>query len=227
MPCRGLQSFAQGEPVDAGRDSCPCPGIVQPRHPIADHGHSPASDVPADFHHARIVTYKSQRRKPLDRIDWRWQVIMILNVLTRGVRRRRMEAVSARRARNNTRYRVLLSRVLPVAIQEEAEYRRMMAAAQRLLEKGERLTPEEGRLLKLLAVLLEDYEQRHRTLPRTPPHEMIKYLLEEKGFKASALWPVIGAKGRVSEMLSGKRPVSKAQAGKLAQFFGARVELFL
>jgi antitoxin component HigA of HigAB toxin-antitoxin module len=38
---------------------------------------------------------------------------------------------------------------------------------------------------------------------------------------------VIGSKGRVSEILSGKRAVSKGQAKKLAEFFCVRADLFL
>ena len=58
------------------------------------------------------------------------------------------------------KYRVLLRRIMPVAIQSDAEHRRMLLAADNLLEKGDALTIEEGRMLKLLAVLIEDYERR-------------------------------------------------------------------
>lgn len=53
------------------------------------------------------------------------------------------------------------------------------------------------------------------------------YLLERRGLSAKDLWPVIGSKGRVSEILSGKREISKEQARMLAEFFGVRMVLFL
>jgi HTH-type transcriptional regulator/antitoxin HigA len=56
---------------------------------------------------------------------------------------------------------------------------------------------------------------------------MAAFLLEQRGLKPSALWPVIGSKGRVSEILSGKRAISKDQAKKLAAFFHVGVELFI
>jgi HTH-type transcriptional regulator/antitoxin HigA len=56
---------------------------------------------------------------------------------------------------------------------------------------------------------------------------MVKYLLEEKGLKPKHLWGVIGSKGRVSEILSGKRSPSKTQARKLADFFDVSVDLFM
>jgi antitoxin component HigA of HigAB toxin-antitoxin module len=38
---------------------------------------------------------------------------------------------------------------------------------------------------------------------------------------------VIGSRGRVSEIVAGKRPVSKEQAKKLAEFFHVGVDLFI
>jgi HTH-type transcriptional regulator/antitoxin HigA len=56
---------------------------------------------------------------------------------------------------------------------------------------------------------------------------MVKYLLEEKNLRPKDLWPVLGSKSRVSEILSGKRAVSKEQARKLARFFHVSAELFI
>lgn len=130
-------------------------------------------------------------------------------------------------ALNPTKYRLLLRQTAPVAIETKEEYARMLAAAEHLVDKGERLSKEEGRLLKLLAILIEDYEQRNYPLEKTPPNEMLKYLLEERNLKASALWSVLGSKGRVSEILSGTRAVSKSQAKRLAEFFHVSADLFI
>jgi HTH-type transcriptional regulator / antitoxin HigA len=56
---------------------------------------------------------------------------------------------------------------------------------------------------------------------------MVKYLLEQKGLKPRDLWPVVGSKSRVSEILAGKRAISKQQAKNLAAFFHVPVELFI
>jgi HTH-type transcriptional regulator/antitoxin HigA len=135
--------------------------------------------------------------------------------------------MSASRALNFTRYRLLLGRTMPVAIQTPEEHERMLAAAERLMDKGNALSEEEGRLLKLLAALIEDYEQKRYPLEKTPAHGMVKYLLEEKNLRPKDLWPVLGSKSRVSEILSGKRAVSKEQARKLARFFHVSAELFI
>jgi HTH-type transcriptional regulator/antitoxin HigA len=126
------------------------------------------------------------------------------------------------------RYRLLLGRTLPVVIETQEEYERMLGAVEELMDKDDaEITAEEGRLLKLLAMLVEDYEDRHYALPKSSPHKMLKYLLEETGLKPRDLWPVIGSKSRVSEILSGRRSISKEQAKKLAAFFRTPIELFL
>jgi hypothetical protein len=45
---------------------------------------------------------------------------------------------------------------------------------------------------------------------------MVEFLLEQRNLRPSDLWPVIGSKSRVSEILAGKRSISKEQAKKLA-----------
>jgi HTH-type transcriptional regulator/antitoxin HigA len=125
------------------------------------------------------------------------------------------------------KYRVLLDRTLPAVIKTEAEYRRTMQAFNVLVEKDEAaMTEEEGRMLELLAILLEDYEGREHQLPKARPHKMLAHLLEDKGLKPSALWAVL-PKSRVSEILAGKRGISKDQAKKLSEFLAVPVELFL
>jgi HTH-type transcriptional regulator/antitoxin HigA len=56
---------------------------------------------------------------------------------------------------------------------------------------------------------------------------MLKHLLEEHELKPRDLWPVIGSKSRVSEILAGKRSISKDHAKKLAAFFRVPVDLFV
>jgi HTH-type transcriptional regulator/antitoxin HigA len=58
-------------------------------------------------------------------------------------------------------------------------------------------------------------------------HDLVAFLMEQRGLKPSALYPVLGTKSRVSEVLSGKRGISKEQAKKLAAFFHVGVELFI
>jgi HTH-type transcriptional regulator/antitoxin HigA len=88
------------------------------------------------------------------------------------------------------------------------------------------ITAEEGRLLEMLAMLIEEYEGRRHPLPQTEPHKMLGYFLTERCMKPSDLWEIL-PKSRISEILSGKRGISKAQAKLLAARFRVPVELFL
>ena len=115
-----------------------------------------------------------------------------------------------------------------MVIETDAEYQRMLARLEQLMDKDDAsISPEEGRLLKLLAVLLEEYEDRNIPLPAVKPDRMLRCLLAERGLRKSDLWPVLGSKGRVSEIIAGSRSISKSQAKKLAAFFRVPVELFI
>jgi len=109
-----------------------------------------------------------------------------------------------------------------------AENDRMLEIVEGLLEKGENNLPaEEDALLELLLDLVHDFEGKHYPLSPSPPQRMVAFLLEQRGLTPGALWPVLGSKSRVSEILSGKREISKDQARKLAAFFHVGVQLFI
>ena len=124
-------------------------------------------------------------------------------------------------------YRKLLDETLPVVIRTAAEHHRLLATAGVLMEKPEdEISEEEGRLLELLGILIEEYENRAHPVPKAEPHKMLAYLLEAKNMKPSDLWNVL-PKSRVSEILNGKRSISKAQAKQLAGLLRVPVDLFL
>jgi HTH-type transcriptional regulator/antitoxin HigA len=126
------------------------------------------------------------------------------------------------------RYGRLLARALPKVIKTEGENERTLAVIESLMEKGERnMTPEEDALLELLTNLVHDFEEKAYPVPKSSPDEMVAFLLEQRGLTPKDLWPVVGSKSRVSEILAGKRPITKEQAKKLAEFFHVGVELFI
>jgi HTH-type transcriptional regulator/antitoxin HigA len=114
-----------------------------------------------------------------------------------------------------------------VSIRTPAEYHRLLRAAAALMEKpDEAISEEEGRLLEWLSILIDEYETRAHPLPKAEPHKMLAYLLDEKALKPSDLWTIL-PKSRVSEILNGKRGISKAQARQLAQLLRVPADLFL
>src|SRR5215813_2031820 len=107
------------------------------------------------------------------------------------------------------RYRRLLSRAMPVIIETEDENLRMLVVVEKLMKKGENLSAEEEKLLKLLARLIEDFEQKHYEPQEAEPLEVLHHLMEARGVKPNQLWQVFGSKGIASEVLNGKRAISK------------------
>jgi HTH-type transcriptional regulator / antitoxin HigA len=127
------------------------------------------------------------------------------------------------------RYARLLAKAVPQVITTKAEHERALNLAESLLERGERnLSREEDALLDLLTQLIRDYEATvYPPHERSKPHEMLTFLLEQRGLRPSALWPVLQSKSHLSEILAGKRGISKTQAKRLAAFFGVSAALFL
>ncbi len=81
--------------------------------------------------------------------------------------------------------------------------------------------------LDLLIVLVKDYDDKHYKLPELDALEVIKYKMQEMGIKAKDLEPIIGSKGHVSAILSGKREITLKMAQKLKNYFSIPAEVFL
>ncbi|HEY9768611.1 MAG TPA: transcriptional regulator [Coleofasciculaceae cyanobacterium] len=85
---------------------------------------------------------------------------------------------------------------------------------------------EEDAILKLLVTLIEKFENENYPLGEGTPHSMLLHLMESNEIKEN-LVGVIGSRGVVSEVVNGKRSISKAQAKALAEFFAVDVGLFI
>jgi HTH-type transcriptional regulator/antitoxin HigA len=81
--------------------------------------------------------------------------------------------------------------------------------------------------LDLLIVLVKDYDEKLYQLPELDALEVIKYKMKEMGMKAKDLEPIIGSKGHVSAILSGKREITLKMAQKLKDYFKIPAEVFL
>jgi HTH-type transcriptional regulator/antitoxin HigA len=134
-----------------------------------------------------------------------------------------------KRARNLDpgRYRRLVAKVSPAIIETEEENERVLAIIQGLMSKGEKRSAEEDAILNLLVHLVEQFEERAYPVGAASPAEMIAFLLEQRSLKPAALAEILGSRGRVSEILSAKRSVSKEQAKRLGEFFHISAAAFL
>ena len=116
---------------------------------------------------------------------------------------------------------------MPVVIETEEENARMLTIVEKLMHKGENLSAEEEKLLKLLARLIEDFEERYYRARNATPLEVLQHLMQERGVKQSQLWELFGSKGIASEVLNGKRGISKTHARALADYFHVPADLFV
>lgn len=87
-------------------------------------------------------------------------------------------------------------------------------------------TPESDELA-LLLVLVKDYEDKHIQIPGVDPIEVIKLKMAERGMKAKDLESIIGSKGHVSSILSGRREIILKMAQRLKDYFQLPAEIFL
>jgi HTH-type transcriptional regulator/antitoxin HigA len=144
-----------------------------------------------------------------------------------------MQNIAVKTARNGRshatakpQYARLLAGFSPVAIESGAEHARALRAAAALMNKETR-SPAETSLLKLLAVLIEDYEQKRYAMGDASPLDALKELMREREMQAKDLWPVFGSKGITSEVLNGKRGISKEMARKLGEVFHTSPAVFI
>jgi HTH-type transcriptional regulator/antitoxin HigA len=127
------------------------------------------------------------------------------------------------------RYGDLLVKVDPGPIETEEENEKALAVIDRLMSKDEnKLSPEESRLLGLMAVLVEDFEARAYPMNLTSnPAVTLRELMREHELRQTDLVDVFGSQGTVSQVLNGKREISKSQARKLSLRFRLPVDLFI
>lgn len=126
-------------------------------------------------------------------------------------------------------YGTLLADVLPGIIDSEKEYERLEMIFNDFISKGEdNLSPEQNRLFALLANLLEDYEKRTLPeLPETSAIDTLRFLMTENNLKQKDIADIFGSQGIASEVLNGKRAISKTAARRLSERFNVSAELFI
>ena len=128
---------------------------------------------------------------------------------------------------NPQKYGKLLSKTLPTIIKTEAENDRAFLIVEELLAKGDKLSSEEIALLELLGKLIADFEAEFYQPREISAREVLVEMMNARGLKQKDLTEVLGSKSRVSEVVSGKREISKTQARALADFFKVSAELFI
>ena len=127
-----------------------------------------------------------------------------------------------------TPYGDLLKAYEPSVIRTEAENRHALKILADILAKGEEnLSDNERRFVQLVSTLISDFERNaYRTADATPA-DILRELMRAHGMKPRDLLPVFGSKGIISEVLRGKRGISKERAKTLADMLCVSADLFI
>lgn len=110
-------------------------------------------------------------------------------------------------------------------IRSERDHAAALARIELLMD-AEPGTPE-AEELELLADLVEHYESKHFAFPKPTPLEAIRFRMEQAELSPRDLIPVFGSRAKVSEVLSGKRPLTIATARALHEHFGIPADVLL
>jgi HTH-type transcriptional regulator/antitoxin HigA len=128
---------------------------------------------------------------------------------------------------NSTAYIDLLSKTIPSIIETESEYQRLLIITESLHFNKNR-TLEEKKIYKLLVTLIEIYESQQYSIPASTPQEILQHIMDSSGLRQTDIAEIIGASsGVVSQIVNGKRAISKAQAKALGQQFKVSPSLFI
>jgi len=125
-------------------------------------------------------------------------------------------------------YQDLLVETVPEVIETDDQYHAVLSRFGDLVGKAKKRTPEETKLMRLLGLLIQDYDRRHALPPdNSTPAERLVYVLEVSQRTSADLICVFGQKSHVSEALKGKRSISADQARKLGKMFHLNPGYFL
>lgn len=127
---------------------------------------------------------------------------------------------------NSNTYRNFLFETAPKVIKSDAEYDQTLALVERLTFKKDRL-PEERALYLLLVTLIEAYKTEKYPMELSTPVEILQHLMESSGTRQADLVGIIGSSGVISEVVNGKRAISKTQAKALGDYFNLSPSLFI
>ena len=131
-------------------------------------------------------------------------------------------------------YAQLLAATQPKVIETEEENEFYLAEVTKLMQLGEGISPAQEQLIRLLVSLIENFEDRHYQLKSATPLEILTELVRDcqrqtkgqRGLKQKDLLPVFGSQGIASEVLNGKRGISKSHAKALGDFFKVSPSVF-
>mgnify|MGYP001029453420 CR=1 FL=1 len=110
-------------------------------------------------------------------------------------------------------------------VQSEADYAFALSEIDRLMDA--RLGSPDGVMLDALVTLVEAWERRHAPIDPPDPIAAIEFRMDQMGLARKDLEPIIGSRGRVSEILSGRRSLTLSMIRRLHGSLGIPAEVLI
>jgi HTH-type transcriptional regulator/antitoxin HigA len=122
-------------------------------------------------------------------------------------------------------YAALLSETRPEVVRDEKQSQAYVRLLEKLTSKKS-VTRAEEKLIELLAVLIEDFEAKHYSVPDATPIAIIRHLMEAHGLRQKDLVSIFGTESIASEVLHGKWELTKEHIKRLSARFGVSPAVF-
>ena len=122
-------------------------------------------------------------------------------------------------------YGDLLSEKQPEVVRSEEQNQRYIQWLEELTSQ-EVTSPAQDKLIALLALLVEEYEDRHYPVPEAGPLDIVRHLMESNNLRQKDLADVFGTESIVSDVLNGRRDLAKEHIRRLSKRFRVSPAIF-
>ena len=122
-------------------------------------------------------------------------------------------------------YGALLHEIQPEVIHSEQQNAKFIAMLEKLTSL-KKVTQAQKKLIELLTVLVGEYESKHYPVPDAGPLDIIRHLMEQHGLRQKDLVDVFVTESIVSDVLNGKRELSKEHIMRLSARFHVSPSVF-
>jgi HTH-type transcriptional regulator / antitoxin HigA len=113
------------------------------------------------------------------------------------------------------------------SVHNQEDYAQATATIDVLLDEiGDNDSHPLADVLDYLSDQLKAYEDDHFSIPKAEPHEVLRFLMDQHGLRQEDLGNC-APQSRISEILAGKRAISKEIAKRFARQFNVHADLFL
>ena len=124
-------------------------------------------------------------------------------------------------------YGALLEQKRPRAIRTDEEYDAAAGEVEEIRFR-EKASAEEREYAELLLLLLAAYDEGHPPFGKSATHaQVLAHVLDHRCLKQADLIPVVGSSAYVSQLMTGKRGISRNMAKRLGEYFRLDASVFL